>query len=359
MLGTQSADIDTFYGKTRKRTYPVLHVDSSLINATPAVEVIPIEPPQPQPSGSRLYAYCRTLTSQGGQAWVTWTDDGITWDSTFIGIPIVIDFTWGKHYISGKPDGSKLVITGGLSNGMMTSTDNALTWTAVPELPENTILAPALWTGSRWIFGRGSLWSMDDNNSNITTVLSSTGGNGFDIKQNPTTKTILHCGGQGGGNYCWRSTDNGETWTRTGFGIMADYWRGLVYSPFLNLWIGFGTGCITRSTDDGLTWSPWNQPPGWDIQAEGVSWDSEGNQFLAAHRNGYSASFDGINWTLYTVGGLTEWCQITKFKGRFFGRYYNGSAWTIGTADSLSGSWTSIPFPFSISFPRGFFITSG
>ena len=292
---------------------------------------------------------------------MAWTDDGTTWSTTNIGISMTsTDLTWGLQYISGKPDGSKLVITGGLSNGMMTSTDNAQTWTAVSGLPETTILAPALWTGSRWIFGRGSLWSMDDNNSNITTVLSSTGGNGFDIQQNPTTKTILHCGGQGGGNYCWRSTDDGATWTRTGLGIMADYWRGLVYSPFLNLWIGFGTGGITRSTDDGLTWTPWNQPPGWDIQAEGVSWDSEGKQFLAAHRNGYSASFDGLNWTTYTVGGSSFWLAITRFKGRYFGRTLtNNSIWNIITTDSLGGSWTNIPFSLSQSRAQGFFTTYG
>jgi photosystem II stability/assembly factor-like uncharacterized protein len=266
------------------------------------------------------------------------------------------DITWGKFYISGKPDGSTIIITGFIASGMMVSKNQGVTWTAVSGLPDTTLIAPALWTGTRWLFGRLSICAMDDNQQNITTVLASTGGNLFDLKQNPNTKTILAFGGQGSTNYIWRSIDDGTTWTRTGYGIMKDYMRGGSYSPSLNIWVGFGYYGTCYSTDDGLTWSAYHALEG--IQTEHVNWiPSDGLFVLSQNDSGYRTSTDGINWSTNLPTGVTAFWNIQKVFSKYFSKIYLNGMTSLAVASNLTGPWTAINTGYTLQRSQGFFIT--
>lgn len=355
-IQTGAVDSTVLIQKTQGSLFTSLEEQVAILanNVPPPIGNTGAPAPAPAPAtGQRLYAYFR---SSNGSGWVGNTLDGTTWtfvnSSTF---DSVTDSTWGKFYISGKPNGSKLMITGFITGGMRTSTDNGASWATVPSIPDTVLIAPACWTGTHWIFGRLSIYRMDDNNANITTVLASTGGNGFDIKRNPTTGTILFCGGQGSTNYCWRSTDNGLNWTRTGFGILTDYWRGVCYSPTLNMWIGFGTGGLTRSTDDGLTWSA-----RYSATTECVVWIPEDSIFVTCiPSEGLRTSTDGINWSAtFLPTNTTDWYNIVKFKNVYFGRaFFNGVA-SLLTSTTLNGPWTQIPTPgITPTRSQGFFLT--
>lgn len=324
------------------------------------LNILPVPEPVPEPEAVlALYAYFRNASTS--EAIVGKTIDGSTWSYVNTGTTIMTtDSTWGKFYITGKPDGSTLIVTGGIANGMMVSKDNGLTWTAVPLSGlDTTILAPALWTGTRWLFGRGTIYAMDDNQENIISVLPSTGGNTFNLQQNPITKTILVFGGQGGGNYIWRSTDDGTTWTRPGFGIMADYMRGGVYSPELNRWVAFGTWGTSYSDDDGLTWSPRSSMDGFQI--ENVTWIPDDGLFVLSHANpgGIKTSSDGINWSGNIVpAGTTAFWNVQKVFSKYFGRVFVSGAATFMEAPDLMGPWTAINTGFPLQRSQGFFLTS-
>lgn len=98
---------------------------------------------------------------------------------------------------------------------------------------------------------------------------------------------------------CKYSTDYGANWTRV---VNLGSWRGIAYSPTLDMWICVGDGGIMDySTDGGATWSAVATPSFGASDIHGICWDSTNLVFIAVGGSGKLAtSSDGATFTQQT-----------------------------------------------------------
>ena len=159
------------------------------------------------------------------------------------------------------------------------------------------------------------------------------------------------------GTNCYRSTDNGSTWSSaiTGVNTSSIKPRGLT-TDGNGVWVSVGTQYIYSSGDDGLTWTQRINTSTNNIQ--GVTYDPITSRFYVIQKGASSGgtdsmmrwSDDGITWTVTNTGigsakqrlSLPDTGNTTLFiyGTRGSGAYYvfrstdSGETWTLWLSDA-------------------------
>jgi hypothetical protein len=150
----------------------------------------------------------------------------------------------------------------------------------------------------------------------ITWVQESTPANtwqGLGVRENNNGTSTFIAVADGGTNRVMRSTD-GVNWTSISLPSGGDSinWLGVDYSPSLDLWcaVGFTSGAIMTSSDDGLTWTL--QTSGTTANLFSVAWSPTLNLFVTCGNGNGSVltSSNGINW----FGGFAPNNQFRQIK---------------------------------------------
>jgi len=210
------------------------------------------------------------------------TDNGLTWAA----LPSNLGLVHGSSFNVIRTDRKGTWIAGGAADSTLArSTDNGETWNAIQYFT----------TGGR------TVRSLDTDNNGVWVA-------GLDD------------------GYAARSTDNGETWTALARGLSSGSIRNnrTLYTDRKGTWIvGMDDGYAARSTDNGATWNP--LPRGLnsgDIQAHVYRIDTdESGVWVACKINGYASrsTDNGLTWTALprglNSGGSSIYSLRTDRKG--------------------------------------------
>ncbi len=216
-------------------------------------------------------------------------------------------------------------------SGVYRSTNNGDAWTRANEgLPDNvpdgrTPVAPIVSIGNvvlAYVGGEGSnairkLYRSTDNGA--TWTLSDAGlPSGYNIVSFAVSGTRVFSGvlssGATAGRVVWTSTDNGQNWTATAYNEIGGFPRALAASGSTLYINGSGfLGRMSRSTDNGVTWTPLNNSPagvsaiavsGTTVVAVGLTADGNPSLFVSSN--------NGDTW-IRTNSGLPQSEALTIF----------------------------------------------
>ena len=153
-----------------------------------------------------------------------------------------------------------------------------------------------------------------------------------------------HWGDGWGGNGVFRSTDNGENWTRTTFpyvcpiNMAIDSSGGLLVATF---WDQVG---IVRSTDDGETWTVIGPATGTNTPSIAVN--TEGHIFAGTEAGLYRSTDLGLNWEFTGIDFRIEGIAFSSNGNIFVTRAYSYGYPGLYTSTDNGNSWNAIPtFP--------------
>jgi photosystem II stability/assembly factor-like uncharacterized protein len=153
-----------------------------------------------------------------------------------------------------------------------------------------------------------------------------------------------HWGDGWGGNGVFRSTDNGENWTRTTFPYVCPIKMAIDSSGGLLVATSWDQVGIVRSTDDGETWSVIGPNTGTNMKSIAVN--AEGHIFAGTEIGFYRSTNLGLSWTFTGIDFDVQGIAFSSNGNVFITRGYSYGYPSIYTSTDNGNSWDSIPtFP--------------
>jgi photosystem II stability/assembly factor-like uncharacterized protein len=228
------------------------------------------------------------------------------------------------------PTNSNVLYAGAASGGLWKSTDRGVTWTPITDslptlavggvavLPSNPdIVIIGTGEGTLNVDRVGGVGILKSTNGGVTWNPTSLGyavvqGHGFHfVRANPIRGTLL----AGATDGLWRSSDDGDTWTRVspptspdGNYYAAEWKPGHADSVFTCKGNAPGSN-IKISTDDGLTWTRSGDSPGGNGKTKIAMSPNDPNTIYAivvnqsggAMKGVYRSTNAGVDWELRTT----------------------------------------------------------
>lgn len=235
---------------------------------------------------------------------ISYSSDGISWTaSTNTGTT--------HHSITWAPGFNMFLAGSGTNNqNIITSTDKGLTWTAQTTgfgttTPEALAYSPTL---NMAVAVGGS--TVLQTSSNGTTWTTRTATASFWHSALWCTKGYFMVGDITAGNGIIATSSNGIDWSRNV--ISGRVFRGLAYSPTLDLFVGANFGGVLIYSSNGISWTASTSVTKnwWDVQ-----WSPETARFVAINTS---------DTKLY-------WSSDAK-------------AWTASTTTVTSGTWAALAY---------------
>jgi len=238
------------------------------------------------------------------------------------------------HPIGIAHDGERWVLM--TNNGEIWTSEDGLAWERRLESnfgPFNPDFGEIVWTGSRFLAGRGSILSSDDGSNWTDHEL-----NGYDL--NVDGPMIVACG-----KGVIHVSQEGTSWTthdlETNEGVVGAVWSGVGY-------LAFGQSGSVFTSADGENWQSAPAIPAAPISASGTS----GDEALVIGGGILFSSSDGQIWR--EIGGPLTWSEDafwasdgeTTLLGRYaFGvrRYSQGRLDPVYTRNEGQGSGLLFP----------------
>jgi hypothetical protein len=221
----------------------------------------------------------------GTTARVAYSSDGTSWTvASGVSVPDGgwRQVVWANPNPTELPDGRWVAVADSGTNGVMTSDNNGVSWTART--------APAVWRG---VATNGAGIWVAVANAGTNRVMRSTNNGGT---WNEVVSTVAAAGswqsvaygngvwiavGASGDNRMMRSTDNGETWDAVM--VAESNWQSVATNG-LGTWVAvasFVPNRVIRSTNNGLTWSVESAAGTSSNLWSGVGYGNLGGRFLA------------------------------------------------------------------------------
>ena len=187
-------------------------------------------------------------------------------------------------------------IFAGTAAGVFCSTDNGQNWSpAGPGIIATQVFTMAKGNGEILAGGYQGIWSTTNCGTTWTDVDKSLAR--YEIQSILISGTTLFVGTRYGGGF--RSSDHGRTWSvAISTHGPSEYWVRSLRQFGANIFAGLGSYLVQRSTDNGVSWNPLLGGPNdvWCFAADG------GNLFAGGRYGITRSSNDGISWTKADTG---------------------------------------------------------
>ncbi len=175
---------------------------------------------------------------------------------------------------------------------------------------------------------------------------------------NVTSLKINDSGHIFAGGTLYRSTDNGDTWQRV---PDSPYSLSLAINVQGHIFAGIGSSRISRSTDDGLSWTEINiasnypaLPP---LNVNALAINSQGHVFVATHGGLFRSMDNGESWTRFISGMIFKDLYSIAFNSK--GDVFVGSSFgAVNRSFDNGESWTQVSSDLTDSFVRSLAINS-